>query len=254
ERGDPLGLVATTAADGSFALGPLAERTERLHVHHIDHAPLAFGPHSTRSVGVRIALQALPKETIRGRVRGRPDLQPLTDATVLWSAPGVAPVSTRTDAQGRFTLVAAGSQPGRLFVQAKDHIPYAEMVDPGAPFADYDLLPGIPEQRAARGMSALLCGAVVDAQGRPIAGVPIRWVPDAPTPSTDVPTGRRTLEGAVLDLPSLTTSGLDGGFRLETRQFGGGRLCLPEHVSQAARGLRTEAVAGETKNGLTLRR
>lgn len=254
ERGDPLGLVATTGANGAFALAPLHERSERLHVQHPDHLPMAFGPVSTRSRDLRIALEALPSSAIRGRVRSRPHGEALAGATVLWSPAGGRPITTETDAAGRFTLLASGNQPARLFVQARLHVPYAELVAPGAAFADYDLLPAVPTTRAARGLSALLCGAVVDARGQPLAGAIVRWVPDRTELPPELPSGRRSLEGAVLELNNLVTTALDGSFALETRHFGSGRLCLPEDVGNPARGLRVEAIAGQTQNGLTLRR
>ncbi len=256
EGGDPLGLLATSDAAGAFALGPLLPGQVRLHVHHFDHEPLAFGPVDTAAIGVRITMQPLPASVVRGRVRSRPDLQPIPDAVVVWTVTGGAPVTVRTDGQGRFALPATGDAPARLLVQAQGHVQYAELVEPGAPFADYDLLPAVPAVRVEKGLSALLCGAVVDARGQPAVGVPIRWVPLAPPSAPAMPgvVGRRTLEGAVLDLPGLATTGIDGAFALETNQFGAGRLCLPDDVDAPSRGLRIEAIAGETKNGLTLRR
>ena len=253
EGGDPLGLVATTGQDGAFALGPLAAGALRLHVHHVDHEPLAFGPVDGAATGVRITMQPLPASAIRGRVRSRPDLVPLADAVVVWTVDGRPPVTVRTDRQGRFTVLATGTAAARLVVQAQGHVPYAELVEPGAAFADYDVLPAVPAVRVEKGMSALLCGAVVDARGQPVVGMPVRWIPDAPPSPQSVP-GRRSLEGAVLDLPGLTTTGVDGAFALETNSFGGGRLCLPDDVAAPSRGMRLEAVAGETRNGLTLRR
>jgi len=255
QGGDPLGLVATTGAGGAFALGPLAPGQVRLHVHHFDHEPLAFGPVDAGATGVRITMQPLPASVVRGRVRSRPDLQPIEGAVVVWTVDGGAPVTVRTDDQGRFALRATGDAPARLLVQAQGFVPYAELVEPGAPFADYDVLPAVPAVRVEKGLSALLCGAVVDSRGQPVVGVPIRWVPLATTaPALPGAIGRRTLEGAVLDLPGLATTGVDGAFALETTRFGDGRLCLPDDVNAPSRGLRVEAIAGETRNGLTLRR
>lgn len=252
--GDPLALEATTDAAGAFALSPLLEREVQLHVRHLDHEPLAFGPVATHRADLRVALRALPSETIRGMVCSRPVGTALADAVVLWALPSSKSVTTRTDGMGRFALVASGTQPGRLFVQAKDHIAYAELVAPGASFARYELLPALPAVRVARGMTAMLCGTVLDRQGAPVPGVPVRWVADVATPPAEVPTGRRSLEGATLSLPGLTTTSLDGSFVLETCAFGSGRVCLLDDVAQAGRGLRAEAMAGQTKNGLTLRR
>lgn len=253
QGGDPLGLLATTDANGAFALGPLVRGTVQLHVHHFDREPLAFGPVATGASDVRITLQPLPASVIRGRVRARPQLTPIADAVVVWTTAGGAPITTRTDSQGRFALRTTGAVASRLLVQAQGHVPYAELVEPGAPFADYDVLPAIAAVRVAQGMSTLLCGAVVDARGQPIVGLPVRWVPDAPSPPQGFP-GRRALEGAVLELPGLMTTGVDGAFALETNQFGGGRVCLPDDVAAPSRGVRLEAIAGETKNGLVLRR
>ncbi len=252
--GDPLGLVATTGADGAFAIGPLCADELQLHVRHDDCEPQAFGPVRAGSAGHRVVLQPWPASTVRGRVRSRPDLAPIAAAAVVWSPTGGSPVTVRTDVEGRFVLRATGSVAARLSVHAPGHLPYAELVDPGAPFADYDLLPAVPETRVAKGLSAMLRGAVVDGRGQPVPGVPVRWVPAvAAAPAAGLPM-RRVLEGAVLDLPGLATTGSDGSFAVETDHFGAGRLCLPDDVASPSRGIATEAVAGRTRSDLTLRR
>lgn len=249
QDGEPLGLLATTAKDGNFRFGPLLPGRLTLHVNHDDHEPLAFGPLQTPIVEARIMLQPLPATTLRGRVRARPQLQPLADATVQWVTPHGSPLVARTGADGTFVLRAKGSGDGRLAVQAVGYLGYAELVTPGAPFQDYDVWPSTTVERLAGGLSALLEGIVVDAEGRPAADVDVRWQPDAPTPPAMVP-GRRVLEGALLDLPLTTRTGKDGAFRLETNQFGLGRITLTEGTS----GTEVTAIAGQTKNGIRLRR
>lgn len=250
QGGEPLGLVATTAGDGSFRVGPLLPGRVTLLVRHGDHEPLAFGPLVVPADDVRIALQPLPQTSLRGRVRTRPTLRPLAGATVSWTPPGSAPVTATTDADGQFTLRATGNQDARLAVQAVGHLAYAELVAPGAPFADYDVWPAVTSERLAHGLSALLEGIVVDAEGRPRAGLDVRWRPARPAAApTGVP-GRRVLEGGALELPLGARTGDDGAFRIETNAFGEGRLVVADDPT--GRGLAATATAGQTTHGLRL--
>lgn len=246
QGGDPLGLLATTTADGAFRLGPLLPGAVTLHVHHGDHEPMAHGPLTVPGADVRVPLRALPQTTLRGRVRARPGLQPIAGATVLWrSESGGNPVTATTAADGTFVLAATGQGSGRLAVQAHGHVTYAELVAVGAPFADYDVWPADPNARVELGLTAMLEGVLRDASGAPIAGATVRWTPAATTPGPDF-TGRRALEGASLQLPLGARTAEDGSFRLETNQFGPGRL---SHDDVA---LDVEARAGAITSGLRL--
>lgn len=250
QGGEPLGLLATTASDGTFRFGPLVPDRVTLLVRHGDHEPLAFGPLVVPAHEARIALQPLPQTSLRGRVRTRPTLQPLAGATVSWTPPGSAPVTATTDADGQFTLRATGNQDARLAVQAPGHLAYAELVAPGAPFADYDVWPSVTSERLAHGLSALLEGIVVDAEGRPRTGVDVRWRPAQPAAALPGVPGRRVLEGGVLELPLGARTGDDGAFRIETNAFGAGRLVAADDPT--GRGLAATATAGQTTNGLRL--
>ncbi len=253
QGGEPLGLLATTGSDGSFRLGPLASGQAMLNVRHGDHQPLAWGPIATNATNVKVLLQPLPKTTLRGRVRSRPDLQPIAGARLSWSPNGASAVTATTAADGTFQLAATGETAARLAISAPGFVAYAELVQPGSPFAEYDLWPGSPEVRLAKGLSARLVGIVVDAHGRAVPGVSVRWIPAKRTESAGQP-GRRTLDGAQLELPLIVATGTDGAFLLETTQFGAGRVCLAEAGPSAAGGIETVAVAGTIKDGLRLQR
>ncbi len=224
-----------------------------LDVRHGDHEPLAFGPLQVPATGQRIVLVPLPGTTLRGRVRVRPGLQPLAGATVQWRPNGGSAVTTISAADGTFALRATGSSSARLQVQAAGHVPYAELVEPSAPFADYDVWPAERAVRVELGLSASLAGSVVDAEGRPVPGVAVRWQPARPTPpAVDVGSAlRRVLEGAVLDLPGVATTVDDGTFVLETNRFGAGQVVI---VDGEPTGVAAEAIAGQTRDGLRLRR
>lgn len=249
QGGEPLGLVATTADDGSFRFGPVSARRITLLVRHGDHEPLAFGPLAAPATDVRIALQPLPQTALRGRVRTRPTLRPLAGATVSWTPPGAAPVTATTDAAGLFTLPATGAADARLAVQAPGHVAYAELVAPGSPFADYDLWPSDTAERLAHGLSSLLEGIVVDAEGRPRPGVDVRWHPSQRATAIGYP-GRRILVGGALELALGARTGDDGAFRIETNNFGPGRLAVAD--APPGTGLAVTAVAGQTHHGLRL--
>ena len=250
QGGEPLGLLATTAADGTFRLGPLAAGPRMLEVRHADHEPLAFGPVQVPAEALRLPMKSLPKTALRGRVRSRPVLAPLAGATVVWLAAGGAPTTATTGANGEFTLAASGQTDARLTVQAAGHVTLVELVAVGGVFADYDLWPADRGQRVQAGISAQLGGVVTDRGGRPIAGASVRWLPRERSAPTAVP-GRRPLEGAVLDLPAVTTTGADGGFVIETTHFGSGTLTVDGETSTA---LTVDAIAGQTRSDLRLQR
>jgi hypothetical protein len=249
QGGEPLGLLATSAPDGTFRLGPLAPGRVSLNVSHDEHELLAFGPVQVPLTDARIMLKALSATALRGRVRTHPSLQPLAGATVQWVPPHGSPLITRTGADGTFVLRASGNLDGRLAVHMAGYLGYAELVSPGAPFQDYDLWPSTTAERLATGLSALLEGTVADAEGRPVADAEVRWQPVEPA-SRPVVAARRVLEGALLDLALATRTGPDGAFKLETNRFGAGRLSLAGSTT----GLDVTAVAGQTKNGLRLQR
>ncbi|MGB3966051.1 MAG: hypothetical protein WBO45_04930 [Planctomycetota bacterium] len=247
---EPLGLQATTLADGTFRIGPLQPGPVTLHVVHGDHELLALGPFAAPATNLRIQLRPLAGSTLRGRVRTRPHLRPIAGATVQFAPTHGTPLIAKTGDDGTFILPAKGNADGRLAVQAPGYLAWVELIAPGAPFQDYDLWPGTTSERLAGGLVALLEGVVVDGEGRPVADADVRWAPAAATRPPGVP-GRRTLEGATLTLPLATRTGADGAFKLETDQFGPGRV----HLSgDAANGVEVTAVAAQTRNDLRLRR
>ncbi|HEX5050545.1 MAG TPA: hypothetical protein VFZ65_02120 [Planctomycetota bacterium] len=252
QGGDPLGLLATTAADGTFRIGPLLSVPVTLHVRHGDHEPFAFGPVQPPADGVRIELQPLPASTLRGRVRARPGLQPLASATIVWSPSAGAPVTARAAADGTFLLRATGATASRLTVQAPGYQSLAELVSPGSPFADYDLWPATTAGRLDAHLSAMLQGIVVDARGLPLPNVAVRWNPARRSPDAGVP-GRRVLDGGSLDLPLVTMTLPDGSFALETNCCGQGFLSLSQPEAGSTT-LTIDVVPGTTTNGLRLQR
>lgn len=250
QGGEPLGLLATTAADGTFRLGPLTAGPRTLELRHGEHEPLAFGPVQVPSAALRVPMRALPRSTLRGRVRARPGLTPLVGATVVWTPSAGAPISATADASGAFTLAATGQTDSRVTVQAVGYVPLIELVAAGSPFADYDLWPADRGQRVQLGVSAVFEGTVTDRSGRPIAGASVRWTPRQRTAPAVVP-GRRVLEGAVLELPVVTTTLGDGAFALETTHFGPGTLVIDGQVGTA---FDVEAIAGQIRSDIRLQR
>jgi hypothetical protein len=248
QGGDPLGLRATTAASGTFMIGPLPIARSTLLVRHGTHAPVAHGPVAAPSKNVQINLTPLIRTPLRGRVRARPGLAPLANATITWQVAGGAAITAQTASDGTFELQAAGEIASKLIVQAPGHVRYAELVDPNAAFADYDVWPGDWATRVANGTTASLEGAVMGANGWPLANTPVRWRSDNPTGVSGVP-GRRVLEGAVLQLPGVATTDASGAFVIETNQFGHGVVLL---VSDTTKNVEAIATAGQSKKGLEL--
>lgn len=247
QGGDPLGLVATSDADGRFAIGPLSAGEFTLLVRHGLHEPLAQ-PCQAPADDVPIRLRALARTPLRGRVRARPGLEPIAGATVVWQVGRGAAIAAKTAADGTFELQAVGDVAGRVSVMADGRVPYAELVDPGSPFADYDLLPADTATRLANGMSATLEGVVAGADGLPAAGVTVRWRPARAAAPAGMP-GRRVLEGGSLQLPMVVTTKDDGSFVLETDAFGTGRLTL---AGADVAGVEAVATAGRSTTGLRI--
>jgi len=250
EGDELLGLVATTGADGAFSIGPLHAGSATLLVRHGLHEPVAHGPVPAPSADVVVRLRALSRQPLRGRVLSRGSGAPIADAVVIWQAQGSDAVRARTAEDGTFTLRTVGAFAGTLRVQASGHVGYAELVEPTGPSIDYAVLPADRATRLQRGMTATLEGIVQNADGTPAPGVAVRWQPARATRPNVVP-GRRILEGAVLELPLVTTTGNDGAFVLETTQFGGGQLSLVDDPDNAQQ---VDAIAGSSKNGLTFTR
>lgn len=250
QNGDPLGLVATTGEDGSFRLGPLRSREYYLNISHPEVDPMAHGPVVAPSEGIEIVLRGFPRALLRGRVRARPDLKPLAAAVVFWKGEdGRPPLVGKTAADGSFELRVPMGGRGQLGVQANGHVSYIELVDAGAEPADYDLWPADRATRVEAGLTAVFEGVVVQADGTPAAGVTVRWQAATKTPQAPF-NGRRVLEGGVLALPLSATTAEDGTFRIETLQFGRGRLA----IDGSDQGLDAEAQAGTITDGLRLRR
>lgn len=248
QGGEPLGLLATTKADGTFAIGPLRIGSATLLVRHGTHAPVAHGPVASPSKDLQIKLTPLTRTPLRGRVRARPGLAAIAEATVVWQVAGGAAISTKTAADGTFELQAAGDIASKLIVQAPGYVRYSELVEPNAAFADYDVWPADRATRVANGTTAALEGVVMGTNGWPLAGASVRWRPDNVTGVSGVP-GRRVLEGAVLQLPGVATTDANGVFVIETNQFGNGMLSL---VSDPSRHVAATAIAGQSKKGLNL--
>jgi ADP-ribose pyrophosphatase len=210
QGGDPLALAATTRGDGVFTFGPLLAGPATLLVRHDDYEAIAHGPVVAPADGVRITLRAHGRTLLRGRVRVQPSLRPVANAIVVWQTPGGGSVTATTDAEGRFALQAAGETAARLLVQAPGCLGYAELVDPTAPFADYDVWPAAPDARVELGITAMFAGIVVDAQGLPQAGAQVRWRPASPPPPPQGLPGRRVLDPGVPTLPLVVATDADG--------------------------------------------
>ena len=248
--GDPLGLTATTGVDGAFEIGPLPSGVQTLLVRHALHRPAAVEAVPAPSRGRRIRLEPLQRTPLRGCVRTRPGLQPVPGATVIWQVAGGGAVTTRTGVDGTFALLSAGDIAARLIIQAPRHLTYSELVDPGAGFANYDLLPATTDERVASGLTATFEGVLFGPGGFPLGDASVRWRPSNAV-QPPVALGRRVLDGAIVDLPNVIKTDAAGAFVLETARFGDGYLVVngPRQLEYAA-----TATAGQRLQGLELGR
>lgn len=250
QGGDPLGLSATTGPDGAFTIGPLSTGPRTLLVRHAIHKPVAVENVPVPSDEQRVRLAPLQRTPLRGCVRSRPGLKPIANATLIWQVAGGGSITARTAKDGTIELQAAGSIAARLIVQAPQHVTYAELVDPGAAFANYDLLPAVTGVRVEAGLSATIEGVAFGNNGFPLANASVRWRPANPATVPGLP-GRRVLEGGILALPDVTTTDSSGAFVLETTRFGRGTLTLNDAKDVS---LPVTAVAGQRVQGLELGR
>ncbi len=245
----PLGLRATTATDGSFTVGPLPIGSATLLVRHGTHVAISHGPVPVPAQDVLIQLAELSRRPLKGRVRARPNHQPIADALVVWQITGGAAITAKTAVDGTFELQAAGEIACKLRVQAPGYVGYVELVEPDAGFANYDVWPADLATRIDQGVTASLEGLVFDPDGEPVANTSVRWMPDNPSGSTTLP-GRLVLEGAMLQMPGVAVTDSSGAFVIETNQFGRGRLLL---VSDGTKNVVATAIAGQSKKGFELR-
>jgi hypothetical protein len=251
EGGDPLRLDVATDERGRFRIGPLLGPTVTLVVRHGDHEELRQGPLASDAAGVQIVLQPLPQDTVRGCVRARPDQTPIADALVALVLPEGRGTPVRTAADGTFALRRAAPDAVQVAITARGYLAWRELVQPGAPFLEFDLWPASTDVRLQKRLTAVLSGVVVDERDRPVATIPVRLHPGMP----DVPQGlpdRRVLDGALPPLPLVVTTGSDGTFTLETNLAGSGRLFVVDGNPVEDSAIALEVALGSRRAGLRL--
>ncbi len=247
--GDPLRLAVRTDSGGAFSIGPVANGSYGLEVRHRDHELARVGPFSPDDHDVVVDLKELPKTALRGRVRAAATGLPLAAARATVMDALGQPITAATDADGYFALASSGTDALRLNIAADGYLPHAELVEPGAAAIDVELWPRNADARRQIGLTAILRGIVVDAQGRGVPGMGVRF--EAAQPAADWLPGRRVLSGGRMSLPRMATSGSDGSFQLETPLAGPGKVALVAAGASDA-GLQVEAVLGQAIDNLRL--
>ncbi|MGE3173391.1 MAG: carboxypeptidase regulatory-like domain-containing protein [Planctomycetota bacterium] len=251
--GDPLRLVGRTGADGRFSIGPLVPGEHRLEVRHREHrtaqpGPFAVAAGALADAGV-LTLDPLPLGTLRGRVIAAGTREPLASASAsVVDATGQV-TKVDADADGWFALPLPGAEAVRLNVGADACLVRSELVTPGTGPLEFELWPASAELRRERGLTGSLSGVVVDAGGRGIAGIGVRFAPDGSAAPADP--GRRVLSGDGRSLPLAVTTGSDGAFLLEALA-GSGLLAAIDGAPPDERGQRVTVEAGRITGGLRL--
>ena len=246
DGGDPLRLVARSAADGAFAIGPLADGERRLRIRHRDSEAATFGPFSPTAFA-EVALVELPQESIRGRIVAAGSGAPIRGASASLVLNDGNPLVVEADGEGYFAAVFRGADAVRVNAGAEGHLTHSELVAPGARSVVVELWPASQERRLELGLTGLLSGVVVDSNNAPMPRIGVRFVPD----STDLSSqGRRVLAGGALSLPQAVTTGADGSFVLEVASFGGGLVQAIDGSSSQANGVRVDAQRGKLATGL----
>lgn len=246
DGGDPLRLVARSGADGTFVIGPLADGERRLRIRHRDSEAATFGPFAPTSFA-EIALVALPRESIRGRIVAAGDGKPIRGASASLLEQDGNPLVVPADDEGYFAAVVRGADAIRMNAGAEGFLTHSELVSPGTPSFAVELWPASQERRLELGLTSLLSGVVVDANNAPMPRIGVRFVPDSPDIASP---GRRLLAGGALSLPQAITTGADGSFVLEVATFGGGLVQAIDGTSSQANGVRVDAQRGKVATGL----
>jgi hypothetical protein len=242
ERGTPVEAVevavrdgglgpapATSDAGGAFQLGPLSRAPVTVHARKTGYAEAEVGPVSAGDEPVRVLLRPHARREIHGRVRTRLGGRPLPGASVAARGGGAVDGTAVTGADGTFTLMTALEDP-EVVVRADGHVEWVEVIAPGGPAVDFDLIPARPDARVAAGLSALLSGRVLGPDGKPAAGVPIALHCEQPPQLTGI-AGRRILSGALVPGEPMRVADADGRFVLECTQPGPARLVVVDGVS-----------------------
>lgn len=219
---DPLRLQARSNADGTFAIGPLADGAHGIEVRHRDHEVARVGAVVAGSKDVAIAMTPLPDASLRGRIVAGGTRAPIVGARATVLDPTGQPTMVESDLEGFFSLRASGTESLRLNIAADGCLPHAEFVSPGARDLEIELWPRQAEARLQAGLSGVLRGRVTDAQGNGAVGLGVRFTPTIP-PADWLP-GRRIISAGRTALPMVVQTGSDGSFDLEIAFSGAGSV------------------------------
>jgi hypothetical protein len=201
-----------------------------------------------------VELTALPKGTLRGRVRIRPSLAPLAGARASVPVMGGSPEVSITDRDGFFVLRGTANESVRLVVLGNGYQPYSELVDAGAPLLDYDLWPDQTSARLQAKMTGSIRGVVKDAKGNRLGATTVKLVADRAQPPMQLP-GRRVLLGATLMLANTVSTAADGSYEIESMFEGPATLSVVDPNNPGGAPLvsqRVEIRFGETISDMTL--
>jgi hypothetical protein len=247
--GDPLLMTTRTDAEGRFVIGPVANVDLALTVTHGEFEPGAAQGLRPGVLAV-VRLQPLPGETLRGRILEAGIGSPLVGALVSTVDAAGQPVQVRSGRDGGFALPVAGREAIRLTVAMEGFLPHVELLGADDPPRTVELWPGSTEARMQAGLTGLLRGLVVDTSGRPLSGMPIRFVPDQPDPRQGS-LGRRVLQSGIAAVPGQVTTAPDGSFVLETTAEGQGLIAVTAGPFQG-RGTRAQAIRGRAMSGVRI--
>lgn len=237
-----------TGPDGVFRLGPVAGSTVTVSATSRLYLDLT----ATLTVGVEGRLTLSPRSTrvVRGVVRQRPSLAPIVGASVLLRRGLETEVEARTLADGTFALSTVAEAP-ELVVRAPGFLTWVEVIRELQDSYVCDLWPDELEARVAAGVSAVIEGRVLGADGKPVAGVPVQLFSDeAPVPE-GIP-GRVVVEGNTLPLRPLAVTDATGTFVLEWHQPGIYRLLAIDGLAAADDGLPVTLALGQRLRDVVL--
>ena len=202
-----------SGSSGEFQLGPMDPNQITLKVRHPRYAPFEKAGLYPGPGTVDVALQPLPKHTVRGLVQLRPLGKGIQGARVqLTSGLGVAS-ETVTDAQGRFEIASTLMEP-TVEVFAKGYLDYAEMLNANGEPVRIGLIPDQPRARQQAGLSSLITGRVEDSKRQPVPNCPVHIQPHTPASVTGVP-GRRIIRGAAIPIATMGVTDADGVYLIE---------------------------------------
>lgn len=248
--GDPLVETVYSADDGTFRTGPFLPGEVRLRFVHAGHEAQEDMPVTAGATGVQVMLQPLPPVEVRGIVRAKGTLKPITGLEVALFDVAGARVTTTTDVRGEFVVKGRTGPDMQLQLAGEGWVGITELLPKDIPYLEFELWPSDPAVRCATGLTSLLSGTVRLPDGAPAGAMQVRVVVQgASRPQDPV---RKVLSGGLPAIPNMAVTAADGSFSLEILQSGRAHLFPLDGVSSIQDAIAIDVAPGIRREGLQI--